>query len=98
MAKNNKLDMSNLTDEQIAMATQALKAAKDVSCGCGSVIFHQGVKLKQLSRLLTGESQDAIVPIPAMFCVKCFQELSLEDKSEQKPKENVIEFDFRNKK
>lgn len=80
MAKNSKLDMNKLSQEQMIMIAGAIKNAKDISCGeCGGKIFNQGTKLKEVSKLLTGEAQDTIYPIPALFCIRCFKELILDN-------------------
>jgi hypothetical protein len=83
MAKlNQSMDVSNFTPEQMEMAAKAIKNAKDITCKCGCSIFTQGAKIKQLSRLLTGSNKDEIIPIPTLFCVKCFSEIDLVDNKE----------------
>lgn len=80
MAKSTQNPVpSNLTSEQLSMAANAIKSAKDVVCNCGGTIFSEGVKLKKVSRLLTGEDSDKFLPLPSLYCVKCFKELSLEE-------------------
>lgn len=38
---------------------------------CAGEIFTEGLLMRKASRLLTGTSQDALVPIPIMYCIKC---------------------------
>lgn len=92
-----KTQQPELTQAQMLAMASAIKNAQDLVCPCGSDIFIQGVKLKKISRLLTGEEQDAIFPLSGgIFCLKCQTELKVE---EEKPKdEGVISLDFRNKK
>jgi len=84
-----------LSEEQALKMDQMLEKAESMKCKCGSTIFTGANKLKRLSRILTGEAQDIIVPIPAVICVKCREELKDEEPAKN---ENVIELDFRNKK
>lgn len=94
MAKSNpNLDMNKLSTEQQIMLTGAIKNATDVVCSCGSLIFNQATKLKKLSKLLIGAEDDQLVPIPALYCIKCLKELNLD---EEKPKDNnEIVLDFK---
>lgn len=72
-----------------------IKNAEDIKCECGSLIFNQANKLKRVSRILTGEAEDLIIPVPAILCAKCHTELILD---KEPPKEDLITLDFRNKK
>lgn len=38
---------------------------------CGSSAFQEAFMLRKVSKFLTGESQDGIVPIATFVCVKC---------------------------
>jgi hypothetical protein len=38
---------------------------------CGSQTFNEVTYLRRISRLLTGASEDMIVPIPAFACASC---------------------------
>jgi hypothetical protein len=45
---------------------------KSVSCeNCQGEVFAEGVVLKTISALLTGNGKEGIMPIPAFYCVKC---------------------------
>lgn len=68
----------NLSEKQIQMMQAALENAKDINCECGGSIFAQGSKLKRLSRILTGEDKDSVLPIPTLYCVSCFKEITFE--------------------
>ncbi len=63
--------MQNISSPREQAILSALKNAEDILCKCGSSVFSQGSKLKKLSRILTGEPEDAIVPIPVVYCIKC---------------------------
>jgi hypothetical protein len=96
MAKNDKLNMKNdLSQEQVKLMAQALMNAESVQCKCGNSTFIEGFKLKKMSRLLTGDTQDRILPIPSVICSKCHEELNPEKQEENK---DVITLDFKNKK
>lgn len=64
------------TQEQLAMLAKISQHAKDINCACGNQIFLQGVRLKSVSKLVTGQDKDIILPIPTVFCQKCGAELS----------------------
>ena len=93
MAKQMNMNNTKLTPEQINMMAQALKTAKDIVCkSCGGQIFAEGIRLKELSKIITGDTQNQLIPIPAFFCVKCHTELKQED-LEKPAEENVIYLD-----
>lgn len=93
MAKQDQLNMkNNLTQEQELMAANAWKNAKDIKCECGGLIFQQALKIKFISRLLTGESEDMNIPVPTLVCVECHKELNLEENKAQENNEIVIDF------
>ena len=45
--------------------------ARDMDCECGSKVFMPGFRFKKLSRLVTGQSQDSIIPIELYLCTQC---------------------------
>lgn len=58
--------MENLT------ASEMLSNTKPVVCeNCGNDVFVEGVKLRKVSRLLTGDTKDGVLPIPVFACSKC---------------------------
>lgn len=73
------------------MMTVALKNAKEIKCSCGGEVFAKGVKLKELSRLLTGAEEDELFTIPTLYCIKYFKELI---GYEEPPKEEIV-LDFK---
>ncbi len=81
-----------LSQEQRIMLMGALKNAKDIKCVCGGEIFTEGSKFKLLSRLLIGSDTDQVAPIPTIYCVKCFKEISLEEVKEKDGNEIVLDF------
>ena len=38
---------------------------------CGNQTFTEAVILREVSRFLTGQMQDGLVPIPVFACTKC---------------------------
>ena len=49
-----------------------LDDSKEVSCEkCGHEIFVQGFKIRKISGILTGSSEDTMIPIPVFICNDC---------------------------
>ena len=49
-----------------------LKKTTGVSCDeCNNETFQEGLMLRKVSRFLTGETQDGVIPIPTFICSKC---------------------------
>ena len=45
---------------------------KPIICkNCGGMYFRQVVAINKVSRLLTGQSEDSIVPVPTFRCDDC---------------------------
>lgn len=105
MAKSNQSfgDM-NLSAEQIQMAHNAIRNARDVKCTCGGLVFNQAIKLKQVSSLLSPDGESKLIPVPVVYCIKCLKELNFEEESkpakdsEETKNPEVITLDFHNKK
>jgi hypothetical protein len=38
---------------------------------CSGKIFTEGVLLRKVSRFITGDSHDSLIPVPVIYCVKC---------------------------
>jgi uncharacterized Zn finger protein len=38
---------------------------------CGHEVFQEGMMLRKVSKFLTGNPQDGLVPIPVFMCTKC---------------------------
>lgn len=38
---------------------------------CGSLAFQEALMLRKVSKFLTGDAQDGIIPIPTFVCSKC---------------------------
>jgi len=53
-----------------------LNNTQPVVCSkCGGQVFAEGVVFRKVSRLLTGQPDDGVMPIPAFYCVKCQEPL-----------------------
>ena len=58
-----------------------LKDATDVKCeDCGSLNFREALLIKRISKILTGDLKDTIVPLPVIVCDKCGKVLDLMNK------------------
>lgn len=53
-----------------------LKDTRDVVCECGNIIFMPGYRFRKVSRLLTGEAKDSVLPIEVFLCTNCGKPLS----------------------
>ena len=49
----------------------SLKDARDMNCDCGNNTFMPGFRFKKMSKLITGQAQDAIIPIEMYLCTQC---------------------------
>jgi len=59
--------MENLTKPKID-----LKQQPTISCeSCGNIYFKEVVLIKKVSKILTGSSEDTLVPFPTYMCEKC---------------------------
>jgi hypothetical protein len=48
-----------------------LNDARDMNCECGNNTFMPGFRFKKMSKLITGQAQDAIIPIEMYLCTQC---------------------------
>ena len=49
-----------------------LSKTKPIVCEqCGCQTFTEGVILRKVSRILTGDTKDSVYPIPVFTCSKC---------------------------
>lgn len=49
-----------------------LRDAETLSCDdCGNIYFKEAILLKKVSKLLTGSSEDTLVPFPVYKCDTC---------------------------
>lgn len=64
-----------------------LNDARDMVCGCGGKIFLPAYRFKKISRLLTGQPKDSVMPIEVYVCASCgtpIQELLPQELQETK--------------
>lgn len=62
---------------------------KSLNCeNCQGEVFSEGVIIKTVSALLTGNGKEGMLPIPVFFCVKCQEpvEKYLPDELKKSPK------------
>jgi hypothetical protein len=49
-----------------------LSDAPYLTCdSCGHDVFEEKMKIKKISKFMTGAPQDSIVPLPVIACAKC---------------------------
>jgi DNA-directed RNA polymerase subunit RPC12/RpoP len=64
--------MDNLINTEKSLPKIDLKEQPTVTCEeCGSKYFKEVVMIKKVSKLMTGSSQDTIVPFPTYRCADC---------------------------
>jgi len=69
------------------MPNISLNDARDMNCDCGNNLFLPAVRFKKVSRLITGEAKDSVLPIQVYLCTQCskaLQELLPEELRDQK--------------
>jgi hypothetical protein len=49
----------------------SLNDARDMACECGNKTFMPGYRFKKLSKIMTGNAQDSIIPIEMYLCTQC---------------------------
>jgi hypothetical protein len=49
----------------------SLNDARDMDCECGNKTFMPGYRFKKLSKIMTGQAQDSIIPIELYLCTQC---------------------------
>jgi hypothetical protein len=60
-----------MKDQQIKKASITLDKTTEVLCECGSNQYAPTVVLRKVSKFLTGDSQDGILPIQVFSCINC---------------------------
>ena len=53
----------------------SLRDTRDLACECGNLVFMEGFRFKKVSRLITGEAKDAVIPIQLYLCTQCSKPL-----------------------
>lgn len=48
-----------------------LTDAREMLCECGNNTFMDGVRFRKVSRLLTGNSIDSVIPVQVFLCTSC---------------------------
>lgn len=49
-----------------------IKDADDIKCEkCECEVFEEKIKIKKISKFMTGSEKDSIMPIPVIVCAKC---------------------------
>lgn len=48
-----------------------ISQSKPMVCSCGHDVYIQGTKFRTISKLLTGATQDMIIPIEVFLCGNC---------------------------
>lgn len=67
-----------------------LNDARDMECECGNKTFMPAFRFKKMSKLITGQAQDAIIPIEMYLCTQCGEALQeLLPLELRKPQSNI---------
>jgi hypothetical protein len=53
-----------------------LTDAREVLCKCGNDTYMPGVRVRKVSRLLTGTPDDMVIPIQVFLCTQCGEALN----------------------
>jgi len=62
--------MQNPNQPQVTL--EMMKNATELKCEeCENTTFEEVVKLRKLSKIITGQPKDTLVPIPMFACKKC---------------------------
>jgi hypothetical protein len=65
MAKEIKMNPNNLGQPRVDIKNTTMVKSED-----GNLVFSEGFLLRKASKILTGTSEDALVPIPVVYDVK----------------------------
>ena len=70
------MGIGNRSEPNRVNVNLSLKDLGEVICeNCEGDIFQEGVMIRSVSPLLTGNGREGIYPIPVFFCVKCHEPL-----------------------
>ena len=69
----------------------SLNDARDINCECGSGVIMTGMKIKKVSRLITGGAKDSIIPIEVFLCTQCGKTLQELLPEELREKQSISE-------
>ena len=53
--------------QQMQITPEMLENSETIKTPNGGVVFHQGFILRKVSKFLTGQDQDGIIPIPVFY-------------------------------
>ncbi|NPV12799.1 MAG: hypothetical protein HPY57_13520 [Ignavibacteria bacterium] len=54
------------------VSMEMMKNATEIKCeSCGHDTFEEVIKLRKISKLITGSSKDTLIPMPMFACKKC---------------------------
>lgn len=81
-----------MTEEQKRVMSMIIDNTENIKCQCGNDIFSKGINMKRLPRLITGKEHDDFMQFAVMYCVKCHNQIPLDDLPVP---ENLIKVDFR---
>lgn len=58
--------------QQPQVTLEMMKNGTDIKCElCENDTFEEIIKIKRISKILTGSPKDTVVPIPMFSCKKC---------------------------
>lgn len=68
----NNTGMVGQNSNKLGQPKIQLQDTEQVVCEkCGGKVFQEGLMLRRIPALLTGQGKPGIVPIPTFFCAEC---------------------------
>jgi len=63
--------MNNQQKQQVQLKISLDKTTPITCDTCGSQAFQEALMLRKVSKFLTGDAQDGVIPIQTFVCTKC---------------------------
>jgi len=61
-----------MQQQQPQVTLEMMKQSKEILCEeCGNNTFEEILKLRKLSKLITAQPKDTLIPVPMFACKKC---------------------------
>jgi hypothetical protein len=65
------LKRNNMQDQKMKVNIDLKKTTSVVCDECSNTTFQEALMLRKVSKFLTGEMQDGVIPIATFVCTKC---------------------------
>lgn len=64
--------MHSVSNQQAPQLNITMDQTTSLVCEhCSGTVFQEGLFLRKVSKFLTGQPKDGLIPQPTFFCVKC---------------------------